>query len=243
MSDAREPIFQFFKYDHLPEKLQVVSKPFGELAQRIEETLPRNAERSVALRKLLESKDAAVRALIAVAALVLLLPSLAFAQVGPVSDPPWVKLLLGALPFLIPAVLSIHPLLMLSKWLTAKANGEGVSTLAKTALVGTSSVATSLDHFLEATQMDAKDLIDPTKRALAVKHIEDEAKNESLPALSAAADAMGQNWVTGQASQVIDAAIHAAPAAAEKVMAAFNAPATPAAGSVPPAPPAVATVP
>lgn len=53
---------QFFAYAHLPEKLQVVSRPFGELAQRIVDALPRNPERTVALRKLLEAKDAAVRA-------------------------------------------------------------------------------------------------------------------------------------------------------------------------------------
>lgn len=59
-----EPIMQFFAYAHLPERLQVVSRPFGELAQQIVATLPRNPERTVALRKLLEAKDAAVRALI-----------------------------------------------------------------------------------------------------------------------------------------------------------------------------------
>lgn len=59
-----EPLMQFFAYAHLPEKLQAVSKPFGDLAQRIVETLPRNPERTVALRKLLEAKDCAVRALI-----------------------------------------------------------------------------------------------------------------------------------------------------------------------------------
>ncbi len=53
---------QFFAYEHLPAHLQEVSKPFGELAKTIVETLPRNPERTVALRKLLESKDAAVRA-------------------------------------------------------------------------------------------------------------------------------------------------------------------------------------
>lgn len=57
-----EPIMQFFKYDHLPSHLQEVSKPFGDLASKIVADLPRNAERTVALRKLLESKDAAVRA-------------------------------------------------------------------------------------------------------------------------------------------------------------------------------------
>lgn len=57
----REPIMQFFKYDHLPAHLQEQSKPFAELAEKIH-NLPRNAERSAALRKLLEAKDCAVRA-------------------------------------------------------------------------------------------------------------------------------------------------------------------------------------
>ena len=60
----KEHIEQFFTYEHLPPHLQEVSKPFAEQAQRILQ-LPRNPERTVALRKLLESKDAAVRALIA----------------------------------------------------------------------------------------------------------------------------------------------------------------------------------
>jgi hypothetical protein len=59
-----EHIAQFFGYAHLPAHLQAVSKPFGDLAATILE-LPRNPERTVALRKLLESKDAAVRAMIA----------------------------------------------------------------------------------------------------------------------------------------------------------------------------------
>ena len=58
-------IEQFFSYDHLPEPLQDVSRPFAELAERIVSFLPRNPERTVALRKLLEAKDAAVRAFIA----------------------------------------------------------------------------------------------------------------------------------------------------------------------------------
>jgi hypothetical protein len=57
-----EPIWQFFSYSHLPERMQEVSRPFGELAADIIAHLPRNPERTVALRKLLEAKDAAVRA-------------------------------------------------------------------------------------------------------------------------------------------------------------------------------------
>jgi hypothetical protein len=60
-----EHILQFFAFAHLPAHLQAVSKPFGEMAQQIVDTLPRNPERTVALRKLLEAKDAAVRALLA----------------------------------------------------------------------------------------------------------------------------------------------------------------------------------
>lgn len=59
-----EPILQFFAFEHLPAPLQAVSAPFGELARKIVGELPRNPERSVALRKLLEAKDAAVRALL-----------------------------------------------------------------------------------------------------------------------------------------------------------------------------------
>lgn len=61
MPDA-EPILQFFAYEHLPEHLQTVSKPFGDLAAQLVGMLPRNPERTVALRKLLEAKDSAVRA-------------------------------------------------------------------------------------------------------------------------------------------------------------------------------------
>ncbi len=62
MNKLDEPILQFFSYLHLPEHLREVSRPFSELALRIESILPRNPERTVALRKLLEAKDAAVRA-------------------------------------------------------------------------------------------------------------------------------------------------------------------------------------
>ena len=59
---STDPILHFFHYAHLPAGLQAASKPFCDLAAHIVETLPRNDERSVALRKLLEAKDAAVRA-------------------------------------------------------------------------------------------------------------------------------------------------------------------------------------
>lgn len=57
---AKDPILRFFHYAHLPERLQDVSREFCRLAAFVN-TLPRSAERTVALRKLLEAKDAAVR--------------------------------------------------------------------------------------------------------------------------------------------------------------------------------------
>lgn len=61
----QEHILQFFAFEHLPAHLREVSEPFSKMAHTIVETIPRNPERTVALRKLLESKDAAVRAAIA----------------------------------------------------------------------------------------------------------------------------------------------------------------------------------
>lgn len=60
--EEKDPIIQFFAFEHLPEHLQDVSRPFAALAYAIIDKVPRNPERTVALRKLLEAKDAAVRA-------------------------------------------------------------------------------------------------------------------------------------------------------------------------------------
>lgn len=56
-------IMRYFKYDHLREgDLRNVSKLFCDLAATIDVMLPNGAEKATALRKLLEGKDAAVRA-------------------------------------------------------------------------------------------------------------------------------------------------------------------------------------
>lgn len=62
MHPAIQHVLKFFAYEHLPEKLRAVSKPFGDLAQEVAARAPDNQETTVALRKLLEAKDAAVRA-------------------------------------------------------------------------------------------------------------------------------------------------------------------------------------
>lgn len=56
------PIIKYFNYEHLPEHLQAVSKPIGDLARQMDEALPDGAEKSAGLRKLLEAKDCLVRA-------------------------------------------------------------------------------------------------------------------------------------------------------------------------------------
>lgn len=56
------PIMKYFAYEHLPERLQTVSKPLGDLARAMDEALPDGPEKSAGLRKLLEAKDCLVRA-------------------------------------------------------------------------------------------------------------------------------------------------------------------------------------
>lgn len=58
-----EEMLKHFEYYHLPEgPMRDTSRMFNHLAYMIVRTVPRTAERTVALRKLLEGKDAAVRA-------------------------------------------------------------------------------------------------------------------------------------------------------------------------------------
>lgn len=55
-------IMKYFTYEHLPAKLQEVSKPFCDLAKEIDEKYPNEPEKQAGLRKLLEAKDCIVRA-------------------------------------------------------------------------------------------------------------------------------------------------------------------------------------
>ncbi|PDT77145.1 hypothetical protein [Bradyrhizobium sp. C9] len=59
-----DALLQFFAYEHLPPHLQSVSKPFGDMARKLAAELPANPESTTALRKLLEAKDCAVRAVL-----------------------------------------------------------------------------------------------------------------------------------------------------------------------------------
>lgn len=111
---SRSPIMEFFKFDHLPPKLQEASKPFCELAEKVEAGETRHhAEKATALRKLLEAKDAAVRCLlpvlIAIVGLgVLFAPGLALAaDVVVVPEAPQSPILTAVLQYVVPALITV----------------------------------------------------------------------------------------------------------------------------------------
>jgi hypothetical protein len=55
-------MLKWFEYSHLCPELQEISRIFQELATVLDLRIEPGPERTVALRKLLEAKDAAVRA-------------------------------------------------------------------------------------------------------------------------------------------------------------------------------------
>jgi hypothetical protein len=123
------------------------------------------------------------------------------------AQPVWLTLLAAALPLLIPALVALHPLMKLGAFMHAKALDANRSAMAKSAFLGAESLAKSLDHFLELSGQDVSDLADPAKRQAALKHLEDNAKSSALPAAADAVKAFGSSWLTGAASQAIDAAM------------------------------------
>lgn len=60
----KNALLQFFRYEHLPPHLQEISKRFADLATELEKVLPNNPEKTTAFRKLVESKDCAIRAVL-----------------------------------------------------------------------------------------------------------------------------------------------------------------------------------
>lgn len=57
------PIMKWFNHKHLTDPdMKAVSKAIGDVARELDATLIPSAEKSVALRHLLDAKDAAVRA-------------------------------------------------------------------------------------------------------------------------------------------------------------------------------------
>jgi hypothetical protein len=64
MEGHDEPMVKWFSYMHLPEDLREVSYQFYKLALDLCSLVEAGPERTVSLRKLLEAKDAAVRAVV-----------------------------------------------------------------------------------------------------------------------------------------------------------------------------------
>jgi hypothetical protein len=63
-TDPRLGMLKWFGFGHLPPQLQSASEPYSAIASWMMTNLKPGAEATVALRKLLESKDCAVRAVI-----------------------------------------------------------------------------------------------------------------------------------------------------------------------------------
>jgi hypothetical protein len=61
---AIDHVLKYFSYAHLPPHLQEISKGFHDLAMVTADRAPNSQETTVALRKLLEAKDAAVRSVL-----------------------------------------------------------------------------------------------------------------------------------------------------------------------------------
>lgn len=61
---TEDRMLKWFAWEHLPKNLQAYSKLFAELAETISLDIEPGPERTVALRKLLEAKDAAIRAVV-----------------------------------------------------------------------------------------------------------------------------------------------------------------------------------
>ena len=68
LNPLHDRLMRYFAYAHLPTALQEISQPFAELAERMAVWFEHEGgmdavEMTVALRKLLEAKDCAVRSL------------------------------------------------------------------------------------------------------------------------------------------------------------------------------------
>jgi hypothetical protein len=62
MNEMQDRMIKWFEWDHLPDDLKQISESFSRLAHIVVQDIEPGPERTVALRKLLEAKDAAVRA-------------------------------------------------------------------------------------------------------------------------------------------------------------------------------------
>jgi hypothetical protein len=60
--DRRHAMLRWFAYKHLPEEMHRIATTFDAMAQWMVEVIPASDEATVAMRKLLESRDAAIRA-------------------------------------------------------------------------------------------------------------------------------------------------------------------------------------
>lgn len=60
--DEREPLLQFFDLHHSDDATRALMEPFRDLARLVVAMTPRNTERTVAVRYILQAADSALRA-------------------------------------------------------------------------------------------------------------------------------------------------------------------------------------
>jgi hypothetical protein len=62
MNEIQDRMIKWFEWDHVPDDLKQICESFSRLADIVVQDIEPGPERTVALRKLLEAKDSAVRA-------------------------------------------------------------------------------------------------------------------------------------------------------------------------------------
>jgi hypothetical protein len=115
---------------------------------------------------------------------VALMAGMAFAQTAPAApaeQPVWLTLVLALAPWVIGALVSVHPMLKLGAWLHALAQ-RTTGTPGK--LLELASVtADDVDAYLTKNGQSLKDLVDPAKRAAAEEALIADAKAEAKQAV------------------------------------------------------------
>jgi hypothetical protein len=129
------------------------------------------------------------------------------ASVVTAAQPVWLSVLLQVLPYLLGVLIALHPLLKLAGLFHAMAQEASGSAL-KHAVGGTAEyMLTSIDHYLEESGQDLKDLTDESKRAAAVADLKKRAIAEGPPMVLKAVAQLGESWLAGKASQAVDVAL------------------------------------
>jgi len=223
MSSPSSSIMEFFKFEHLPAKLQEVSKPFGELAAQVNAVETRHhAEKATALRKLLEAKDAAVRCMLPVLLAVLALGALFFpslAQAQEVAQPPAAQspILTAVLQYVVaPLIGVIAPLIVVAlgqlvAFLRSKSKESKVASITAVFAESAHSIVAELEVTLvpQAKAALADGVLTPEEGAKIKQQALDTLKTKLPPSLLASASGLFgpflDTWLKGLIERSVSA--------------------------------------